>query len=74
MALHNLVKGVPGGKDACWVKLDPEGNLVWEKVPGGSQDDELFQIISDKNYYFLIGYSYSKGTGGKDAWLVKLGL
>ena len=61
-----------GGKDAWLVKLDPEGNLVWEKVLGGSQDDELFQIISDKNYYFLIGYSYSKGAGGKDAWLVKL--
>jgi len=61
-----------GGKDAWLVKLDSEGNLLWEKVLGGSQDDELFQIISDKDYYFLIGYSYSKGAGGKDAWLVKL--
>ena len=61
-----------GGKDAWVVKLDPEGNLVWEKLLGGNQDDELYQIISDKDDYFLIGYSYSKGAGGKDAWLVKL--
>ena len=61
-----------GGKDAWLIKLDSEGNNIWDKTFGGTQDDELFQIISDKEAYFLIGYTYSKGAGGKDAWLIKL--
>ena len=61
------------GKMDYWlIKTDAEGNKLWDKTFGGTEDDELTlaQLTPDGGY-ILVGYTKSFGTGGKDIWLVK---
>ncbi|WP_158267548.1 GEVED domain-containing protein [Adhaeribacter arboris] len=73
-----------GGQDYWIVKLDANGNKVWDKTIGGEENDRLesVQQISDGGY-ILGGSSYSGVSGDKsednkgkpwytDYWLVKL--
>jgi PKD repeat protein len=66
-----------------WIlKLDANGNKVWDKAFGGSGKDELLTIVgsSDNTSLFLGGYSKSDVSGEKtqaskgnaDYWLLKL--
>jgi len=61
--------------DAWTIKIDYQGNIVWNKTYGGAQDDVAYDIIqtSDRNYAF-VGYTKSSGNGKKDAWIVKIDL
>ncbi len=73
------VSGNHGGND-CWiVKLDTEGNLVWQKSLGGSNTDYAHSGQSTTGNGFVIaGYSDSNdgdvsgNHGGSDFWIVKL--
>jgi len=72
-----------GGKDAWIVKLDSTGNLTWQTVLGGSNDDQAISIRQTSD-----GYIFSGITGatrivdgvtwadrpymGGHAWVVKL--
>ena len=69
-----------GGYDAWVVRLNPIGNIQWQKVLGGKGDDSGFSIhqASDSGY-ILTGFTDSDNTGdvginhgGYDAWAVKL--
>lgn len=70
-----------GGSD-CWVvKLSAGGNIEWNKMYGGSADDELRQIVptSDGGYIFCAytessadGDVWQTSHGGFDSWIVKL--
>lgn len=71
-----------GGVD-CWIiKLDSNGNLVWQKIMGGSSDDYPGDIQQTSNNGFIMtGYSASSNTGtlqgiynngGDDYWILKL--
>lgn len=55
------------GSDDYWViKLDTDGNKVWDKTIGGSDADELVEIISTSNgQYLLTGSSTSNISGDK---------
>ncbi|MGG7037057.1 MAG: T9SS C-terminal target domain-containing protein, partial [Flavobacterium sp.] len=65
-----------------WVlKLDPKGEIEWQKVLGGDLDDQLSVVHqSYDGAYLLAGYSSSdatesrviKGINGSDFWVVKL--
>ncbi|MDR2457284.1 MAG: hypothetical protein LBD41_02235 [Clostridiales Family XIII bacterium] len=68
------------GKGDYWIiKLDSQGNLLWQKFLGGSDYDEAncIQITSDGGY-IIAGYSSSSdgdvkvNRGGYDYWIVKL--
>ncbi len=75
--------GDPG--DFSWnilvVKLDFDGNVLWQYTYGGAQDERLWALIPTRDGGFLAGgYSYS-GVGGdktepsrgdKDVWIIKL--
>lgn len=69
-----------GGTDAWIVKLDKDGNIVWQKALGGSRNDEAYSVrqTSDGGYV-VSGYTFSDdwdavGNHGKaDFWVVKLG-
>lgn len=75
--------GAPG--DFSWnilvVKLDFNGNVLWQYTYGGAQDERLWAMIPTRDGGFLAGgYSYS-GVGGdktepnqgdKDVWIIKL--
>lgn len=72
-----------GGKDFWIVKLDFQGNIIWDKTIGGNQDDELKKAIkSNDGNVLLVGNSNSNISGSKtensrgstDAWLVKINI
>lgn len=73
--------GVPGNNADCWVvKLDQNGNLIWQKVFGGSSWDEA-KSIQQTFYggYVVAGYTNSNdgdinntNHGGSDYWVLKL--
>ena len=68
------------GESDCWiVKLNNNGDLVWEKNYGGSDNEGINNIIKTSNDSFIfVGYSYSNdgnvtvNNGLTDMWLVKL--
>lgn len=68
-----------GQKDGWVVKVDNDGNKLWQKTLGGSNDDSLTTIIqSDDGGYVVTGFTFSSDgdvspqQGGSDAWIVKL--
>jgi Secretion system C-terminal sorting domain len=73
----------PGyGKYDYWVvKIDAQGNKQWDKVYGGTEDDQLFDLqLTADGGYILGGYSRSPVGGDKtqdnkgvqDYWVVKI--
>jgi len=73
------IKGYHGGYDFWIVKLDNQGNILWQKTLGGSEDDEAHSIQQTKDGgYIIVGGTYSNdgdvrgNHGGIDGWVVKL--
>jgi predicted secreted protein len=58
------------------VKLDSNGNFVWSLTYGGTADDEFRSLtISQEGgteYIIVTGYTKSFGSGGEDAWILKV--
>lgn len=68
-----------GGVDFWLLKLDPNGELLWQKCFGGAMDDEAQQIIpTPDGNYLLIGSTASNDGdisathGQTDAWIIKI--
>jgi hypothetical protein len=62
-----------GGEDAWIIKLDYEGNIVWDRTYGGRNNDVAWSLIqTDDGGYAVAGWTESKGAGKKDAWVIKL--
>ncbi len=60
-------------KDILVIKLDMNGNVVWAKTIGGSNDDRVFSIVQTSDGgYALAGWTYSFGAGSSDAYIIKL--
>jgi hypothetical protein len=55
------------------VKTDAEGNVLWTKDYGGSNQEGGSTIIStDDGGYMISGYTVSYGAGAEDGFLVKI--
>lgn len=63
------------------VQLDEQGEIVWQKVYGGEQDDNLTALIPTQDGGYLLGGSSNSEPGhvktksngsGTDFWVVKL--
>ncbi len=73
------VSGYHGYTDFWVVKLDPNGNIEWQKCLGGSYDDRAYSIqqTSDGGY-IVAGWTWSNdgnvsgNHGNADFWVVKL--
>ncbi|MCX6641103.1 MAG: T9SS type A sorting domain-containing protein [bacterium] len=62
-----------GGEDDWLIKIDQDGNLIWSRTYGGTGNDYCASLTaSSDNDLLLAGYTYSYGSGGSDAWLLKL--
>lgn len=55
------------------VKLDSNGNALWQNVYGGSGSEEAYSITSTTDHgYAVAGWSDSFGAGLADMWILKL--
>ena len=73
------VIGNKGGFDYWVVRIDVEGNLIWARTYGGSEDDLANDIVPlDDGSFLVIGESKSADgdrtqiIGKKDVWIVKI--
>ncbi len=61
-----------GGADVYLIKVDDNGNALWEKTYGGQADDVGYGLLeSPDGGYTIAGYTRSSGNGGSDAYLIK---
>ena len=74
------VGGNHGGADAWLAKLDPAGNIQWQKSYGGSLHDYFYRIVIADNGYLLVGNTNSTNQdivgnhGQHDVLLIKIAL
>ncbi|QMU29529.1 T9SS type A sorting domain-containing protein [Adhaeribacter radiodurans] len=70
-----------GGKDYWLIKIDSQGNKLWDKTFGGNQDDELQASTRLNSGHIVLGgssYSSISGTktqasrGKSDFWIVEV--
>lgn len=62
----------PDNRDAIVVKLDPNGNILWQKRYGGSYQEEATSIHPTNDGGFIIGmHTYSYGSGSSDFLIIK---
>lgn len=75
------VSGSHGLSDFWVIKLDIDGNLLWQKSFGGNNDDRPTSIQQTRDLgYIIAGHTFSKdgdvkgNHGNFDYWIVKLDL
>ena len=62
-----------GGQDAWVLRIDSEGNLLWDKTFGGAGNDAVSSIIpAPGGGFVLAGFTFSSGSGNSDGWLFKI--
>ena len=70
-----------GDLDSWIVKLDIDGNIIWQNIIGGNNRDLLQTIISTSDGGYLLGLDSNSNIsgqktenshGGKDYWVIKI--
>jgi hypothetical protein len=64
----------PSGTDLnlYMLKLYSDGSVMWEKVEGGINDEELYSVCnSEYGSHIFAGYSNTYGAGKEDAYLME---
>jgi hypothetical protein len=62
-----------GDNDAWIVKVDLDGDLIWDKTLGGEGFDmPNCATVSDYGGYLVGGFTFSFGNGERDFWLFKI--
>jgi hypothetical protein len=59
---------------AFWIfKLDYNGDIIWQKTYGGTDDDYAFSIQQTlEGGYIVVGTTTSFGAGDEDVWILKI--
>jgi len=61
-----------GGSDVYLIKTDAEGDTIWTRTYGGSQNDYGYSVAQTADGgYIVAGYTASFGEGSYDVYLVK---
>ena len=59
--------------DMIIIKIDEQGNLLWEKIIGGlSKDWGWSACTTDEQNLIVVGETASFGKGNSDMWLIKI--
>ena len=59
--------------DIRLLRLDSQGDLLWDRTYGGSGEDRAYSLIQTTDGgYAIAGGTSSKGAGSLDFWLLKL--
>jgi len=62
-----------GTKDVLLFKISSEGEILWQKAYGSSNNEELNYILPVENSgYFLVGLTESFGAGSRDIYLIRI--
>lgn len=68
-----------GSEDTWLIRIDKNGNLIWQKTIGGTNDDFGYKCLSTSDGGFIIGTTSSSSDvdvtgnhGSFDAWIVKV--
>jgi hypothetical protein len=62
-----------GDEDMYFVKLNSNGNILWEKTYGGIKPDEAKAVIETGDTMLAaVGYSYSLGDSLGDSWILRM--
>jgi hypothetical protein len=62
-----------GGADVWVMRLDGNGNPLWEKTYGGTGDDRAWSVVEmDDGNLAVLGNTASFGYGQDDVWLLAL--
>ncbi|MEM2157376.1 MAG: hypothetical protein QXQ05_12515, partial [Candidatus Jordarchaeales archaeon] len=62
-----------GGLDFWVLKLDENGNIVWQKAYGGKKNDEAHSVAIDEDRNIVVaGSTETFGAGKSDVWVLKL--
>jgi hypothetical protein len=62
-----------GNRDSWILKLDADGNTMWQKTYGGSNDDRAYSINQTTDGgYIVAGQTSSFGASGVESWILKL--
>jgi|AntAceMinimDraft_16_1070373.scaffolds.fasta_scaffold07990_4 hypothetical protein len=60
-------------RDCFIIKTDNDGDTIWTKTYGGTDDDQAFSAcLTNDNCYIISGTTKSYGQGGFDIFLMKL--
>jgi hypothetical protein len=63
-----------GDYDFLLLKIDADGNMLWNKTYGGTQSDKAYAIVATSGGCVVAGDTRSKGAGDDDAWVIKVDL
>ena len=59
--------------DMYLVRVNGDGNKLWEKTYGGSENDSIYSLaVTPDGGALLGGLTYSSGAGGSDMFLVRV--
>lgn len=74
LAVAGETQSKEAGVGDFWiVRTNAAGVLLWEKTYGGKKRDSATTIVSlADNDMAVAGFSYSKGAGNSDVWLMRL--
>jgi hypothetical protein len=62
-----------GGADVLVLKLDSDGDILWQLSIGGSQNDTAFEVWQLPDWGYLVACnSLSFGSGDEDIWILRL--
>ena len=61
-----------GNYDAWLIKVDRNGNEIWNKTYGGKNEDGIYDILVTQDGCIVAGKTKSFGKGSYDAWLIKV--
>ncbi|MGL4631186.1 MAG: 3-coathanger stack domain-containing protein, partial [Leadbetterella sp.] len=68
----NLTSSLIGGYDVLLIKIDNNGNIIWDKRFGGIGDEQYPQIIKTSDNKYLLSYQIKKDNSVFDIGLVKI--
>jgi len=57
--------------DGWLLKIDGDGNEIWNKTYGGHNEDIMYSVIETEDGFVIGGYTLSYGNGEADYWLLK---